>query len=66
MSQSSSQPVRVDALRYFEDCPVCQWYRRDEIKARRRRDPSGEVDVRVVARRHIRDVHGISTLASVR
>jgi hypothetical protein len=46
-------------LPYVAGCTACARLKAAEEASRADRDPSGEVDARVLARRHLREVHGI-------
>ena len=61
MDESRGRLPQPDALPYQLDCRVCSYYRREEIKAKLDRDPSREVDARVMCRRHLRVAHGLTT-----
>ncbi|WP_269854005.1 hypothetical protein [Streptomyces sp. RPT161] len=52
--------THVSELPYAPSCPECTRFKADEEKARYDRDPSKEVDYRVLARRHLRNVHGVA------
>ncbi len=49
-------------LPYQERCEECTRLKDAERSARLDRDPSREVDSRVLARRHLRTVHGVESV----
>ena len=51
----------TDAIPYVAGCQTCAELCDQERAAREARDPSREADARVIARRHLRDVHGVET-----
>ena len=52
----------TDAIPYVADCRTCAELRTQERAAREARNPSREADARVMARRHLRDAHGINAV----
>ncbi|MGW7008099.1 hypothetical protein ACWGCW_36240 [Streptomyces sp. NPDC054933] len=52
--------THVSELPYAPDCSECTRLKAGEEKARYDRDPSKEVDYRVLARRHLRTVHDVT------
>ena len=52
----------IDAIPYLADCRACAELAARERAARQARDPSREADARVIARRHLRDAHGINAV----
>lgn len=54
--------MATDPLPYAPHCPECARLRAAEEAARAGRDQSGEVDCRVLARRHLRQAHGVATV----
>jgi hypothetical protein len=57
--------VTTPPLPYEEECKECTRLQTAERAARAARNPSMEVDYRVLARRHLREVHGEVTVAGV-
>ena len=54
-----------DPLPYVQDCAECTRLHSAEEAARAERDPSREVDVRVLTRRHLRSAHGVDSVVRV-
>ncbi|MDF3288400.1 hypothetical protein [Streptomyces silvisoli] len=54
--------MTTPALPYQETCEECTRLKTAERAARSDRDPSKEVDYRVLARRHLREVHGVLSI----
>lgn len=48
-----------DPLPHVPTCAECTRLKNAELAARSDRDPSKEADYRVLARRHLRQVHGV-------